>query len=463
VKASVAARHRNLARVWLGQAQGGLGRITATPLIPVAVTVALGLWGIGDKSLWLDEGLAIAVARLPTGEMLNYIWRVELHAGVYYLLLHPWLALGQHEGAVRALSVVFALVAVLATWAIGRRFGVGSAAALILATAPAFVIYAQQARPFGLLVAAAAVSSLLYLRMREQETVSRGAAYVASAVFMAYAHPLGTLVVAAHAAHMALDAGLAGWRRVLAVFVPVGLLWLPLVRFALSHRDRMAESEPLTFEWVSGELVTLAGGPMVGAALGALLLLGLWRRPVRDPITLWLMVPLAGIMAISVLIQPSLLGRYLLGTLPAAALVVARNRPLLVAGLVAFSLVGVWSNHDGHRHEEYRSAAAWVAADAQPGDGIVFAPAYLRPAFGYYARVGEPLYPPIAWSDSDLLRGPPDLAGVAAAQRIWLVEAHSRQLPSELAAALAKLRPLEMRDYVIKDLRVTLLAREARP
>jgi len=157
--------------------------------------------------------------------------------------------------------------------------------------------------------------------------------------------------------------------------------------------------------------------------------------------------------------------RYLLGAVPAAAIICARNRPVLVGALVAVSLVGVWHWYeDSDAKDDWRAAAAWVAAEVEPTDGIVFAPDYLRSAFGYYARVGEPLWPPLEWSESDLRHGQPNPAAFAAVGRVWLVEAHAVYLPPEIEAALGGFQPAETRSYPGPEtLRVTLLVRLAEP
>jgi mannosyltransferase len=433
-----------------------LRRVEASgPLIPVAVAVVLGLWRAGDKSIWLDEAVSVAIARLPTLDMLVYLWRNELHAAPYYMLLHPWLVLGQGEAAVRALSIIFGVMAVLATYAIGRRYGVGLPAALILAVHATFVQYEQEARGYTMLMAASAVSTLLLLRLLDQPTLRRALPYVALAVLSIYVHPLGALVIAAHGLAV-LVFGPPGQRlRLLAVFVPVAVGWLPMLRFALLNRGRIDWIPPTTPELVAEHLLALGGGLLVSSILVVLLVLGARR----DPLLLWLVLPIVGTLAISLLIQPTFQARYLVSVLPAAALIAARNRAVLVVLLVAASLWGTWDWYEHGEKEDWRSIAAHVSAEARPSDGIVFAPTYLRVPFGYYARVGQPLYPSASWQESDLAQAGFDEQRTADSTRVWLIEGHGVPLPEHVRQALADMVPASRRDYALHGLSVTLLIR----
>jgi mannosyltransferase len=438
------------------RARAWLERIASTPLVPVILAVVLGLYRAGEKSIWLDEAVSVSLARLPTLDLLLYLWRTELHAAPYYLALHPWLALGDSEAAVRSLSVVFGVVTVLATFAIGRRFGVGFAAALIVAVSPTFVQYEQEARGYTMLMAASAVSTLLFLRLVEQPNRWRAALYALSAGAIIYVHPLGALVVVAHGLSvLAFVPRPLKW-RLSALFVPVAVLWLPMLRFALLNRDRISWVPETTPSLLLEQLILLGGG-IVAAGL-VLVMIGLGMR--RDPIALWLLVPIVGTVLISVLVQPTLLARYLVAAVPAGAVVAARSRALLVAALVAVSLVGAWNWYEHGQKEDWQSLAAWVAGEARPDDGIVIAPAYLRSPFGYYARVGRPIYPAVPWSRSDLERAEPDMAALAASQRVWLIERHTRELPADLRAALDAFSTAETRIYEPHGIRATLLIRQ---
>src|SRR6516164_7516719 len=72
----------------------------------------LQLHAIATKSLWLDEGSSITMARLDWFNCLRSLWRREMNMVLYYLLLRGWLHLGDSVTWIRGRSVVFAVAAI---------------------------------------------------------------------------------------------------------------------------------------------------------------------------------------------------------------------------------------------------------------------------------------------------------------------------------------------------------------
>ena len=425
-------------------------------LVAIVAATVLGLIGIGDKSVWLDEAFSVAVARLPMPDLLTYLWRSELYASPYYVLLHFWLALGSGEALVRALSVVIGVGAVIATYFVGRRFGVGFRAALVMAVLPTFVQYEQEARTYTLLTAWAAVTTLAYLRYTEKPSWSRGLVYAFCGALMAYVHPVGAMVVVAHAIHAVLTAAPANRRGLLAAFAVIFLAWVPVLRFALLHRDRAFWIPPLTVATVGEQFIALGGGLLVAAALLVLIAIGLRR----DLPTLWLAAPIIGILAMSAFVQPLLQARYLICVLPAAAMLAARGGARAIAVLVVLSLVATGSWYVDGRKDDWRSAVAWVSTSALPGDGILFSPAYGRLAFEYYGEAGESIYPNASWQELYLpgYRFPDAPTGIVN-ERVWLVEIFGTPAPDTVLAVLDGYQPVEERNYGVNGPDITLLAR----
>ncbi|MCB0068485.1 MAG: glycosyltransferase family 39 protein, partial [Caldilineaceae bacterium] len=85
------------------------GRVAVAALWLGAITLlGLGLrvWAIGAKGLWLDEAFSIWMSRHPLPELLDWLVRIDQHPPLYYALLHGWLAFGDSEAWVRALSAL---------------------------------------------------------------------------------------------------------------------------------------------------------------------------------------------------------------------------------------------------------------------------------------------------------------------------------------------------------------------
>jgi hypothetical protein len=233
-------------------------------------------------------------------------------------------------------------------------------------------------------------------------------------------HPIGAFVIVAHA-FWAVLARESSWRLLLITFIGIGIAWLPMIRFAMAHRDRIGWIAPLTPANVAENMVVLGGGMLATVVLAALVFVGMRR----DLVLLWFVVPIAGTILISLLIQPTLQAKYVIGVLPAAAIMAARARPVAIAVLVLVSLVGVGSWYLHGVKDDWRAGVAWVQAQAQSTDGIIFSPSWERQPFEYYGEVGTPLYPSIPWegvyiSSMGLTIDPPAEAGTS---RVWVVEA----------------------------------------
>jgi mannosyltransferase len=419
---------------------------TSTPLIPMAVAAVLGLITIGDKSIWLDEAYSIAAAKMPTLDLLSFLWRFELHASPYYLALHSWLWFGTGEAVTRALAVVFGVIAVAAMFAVGKRYGVAFRAALFLSVFPVFIEYEQDVRPYTLVVAWSAISTLAYLRLLEQPGRWRAVTYVFCSVLAIYIHPLLALVIGAHAiATVIFPPRLIARNRLLALFIPIGIGWIPMLRFMLLHRDKINWIPPLTPELFGDYLLSVGGGLFLALAVGVLLLLGMRR----DLVTVWLIVPIIGVTVISLAIQPVIQPRYLLMVLPAVAIIVARNRAVLLTAVIVLSVVGVANWYLYGIKDDWRSAAAWVSAASQPGDGIIFDPHFQRLPFEYYAKVDEPLYPSVAWNERYMPAMGLDIAIDPNADnpRIWVIQEHGDQLPPDVRQFVSNYTTIETRTF----------------
>jgi mannosyltransferase len=412
----------------------------------MAIAAVLGLITIGDKSIWLDEAFSIAAARLPTLDLLSFLWRFELHASPYYLLLHPWLVLGTGEAATRSLAVVFGVAAVAATFAVGRRYNVAFSAALLLSVAPLFVTYEQEVRVYTLAAAWSAISTLAYLRLTERPTRLRAVVYFVCGALAIYVHPLVALVIAAHVvAAIVFRSDRVSNRWLIAIYAAIVISWIPMFRFMLLHRDKINWIPPLTPGLFADYLVVLGGGLLLALVAAVLIALGLRR----DVVTLWLLVPVAGAVLISVLVQPVIQARYLLIILPPAAIIIARNKPILVGAFAVLCLVGVANWYANGVKDDWRTMAAWVSAESRPGDGIIFAPHYERLPFEYYAKVDEPLYPSTPWDGRYLPAMGLDIAinPAAANPRIWVIEEHGNQLPPDVAAVVDRYAAIETRSF----------------
>src|SRR3954454_17666927 len=106
------------------------------PLLALALLMAASLLlrtGALSTGYWIDEGIAVGIASHPLAGIPRILGQ-DGNPPLYYLLLHLWmLGVGDGEAATRALSLLFALLAIPASFWAGsrvfdRRAGVAAAA-----------------------------------------------------------------------------------------------------------------------------------------------------------------------------------------------------------------------------------------------------------------------------------------------------------------------------------------------
>jgi len=118
-------------------------------LLLTTAGAALRLLHLGAKSLWLDEPLTVAIARLPWPQFKQN-WRSGEAAfqGAYFLWMRAWLRFGHTEAWIRLPSVLFAIASIPLLYALARRL-IGEkaalAAAVLFALSPTDVYYSQEA------------------------------------------------------------------------------------------------------------------------------------------------------------------------------------------------------------------------------------------------------------------------------------------------------------------------------
>jgi hypothetical protein len=108
----------------------------------------------------------------------------------------------------------------------------------------------------------------------------------------------------------------------------------------------------------------------------------------------WLLLPLVALYGISLRV-PLFLDRYVIWTMPAFLALVGLGisallrawRPLALAtagAILALNLGGVWTQAHQPIKSDFRRAAQYVTAHAQPGDRLIFQIPYNHYIFSYY-------------------------------------------------------------------------------
>ncbi|WP_405395363.1 hypothetical protein [Microbispora hainanensis] len=414
-------------------------RSAAVIVVPAVLALVVGLWDLGGPPLWRDEAATVSAAGRTLPQLAHLLQSVDVVHGLYYALMHVVAGLSGTAGvALRLPSVVAGALAAAGTGAIGRALGVpraGLYGGALLALMPIFSRYVQEARPYALTAAAAVGATLLLLRLMRSPTSAVLAAYATALTVLAYLNLFAFLLAGAHGLAVVLSRGpVLRWAcaaaPALAAVAPLAWLgsrqsaqvgWIP--------RPEAADVATLAVR-LSGDLGG-ATGPGVAPLTWALVLFGLVYAAVagvrrarsarelpetavgrlEEPraaaacsgqaalvrLTLpWLLVPALVLLAASWAIHPVYVFRYVFHCVPAAALLAGAGLAALPPGLGA-AMLTAWLGLSvpGHfatrgpdgRQDDPRPVMAMLAAEAKPGDGVLFVPAKVRKYEAVYPSV----------------------------------------------------------------------------
>ncbi|WP_425588478.1 glycosyltransferase family 39 protein [Streptomyces venetus] len=306
--------------------------------VPMAVMLAIGLWGVDRGGMWGDESVTFLVAQRTVPQIWRLLHDVDAVHGLYYLFMHVVLAVHPGEVVLRlpsvcAATVTAGLVAALGVRLAGPRVGLG--AGLLYAITPMTGHYAQEGRSYALVAAGVAGATLLLLRAVEGATARAWWPYGAVLAPTCLLHELAVLVLCAHAVTLGLlrvpGRVWAGWGRAAGTVL---LFVLPLVWVSQGQDGQVAWLVTPGWDEV-GRLVRHFSPGRAGVVFwGALLLLGAGlseRRTAAVALPLLLVPP--GILLTVSQVRPLFHDRYVLYALAGAPLLVAAG-----AGRVAGAL-----------------------------------------------------------------------------------------------------------------------------
>lgn len=369
-------------------------------LIPALWTLAFGLWGLSRQhSVWRDEAATWQVAQRSTAEIWHMLGQVDAVHGLYYLVMQGLFEyFGPSTTTLRLPSVLAMAVAAACVTVIGHRLagvGAGLGGGLALGLLPAAQFYLQEGRPYALVVAGAAISTLLLVTMlKGRGRAAHWAAYGSVVVLCGLLNWLSLMTLPAHAATLAWAGARRGvWTRWTAASAAAVACVLPLILFSRSQSHQVSWIPPLTWHMMIGPAVLLAIG-----GLGALL-----DRPQTGQLSAaavglpLLAVPQIILIGIS-LFQPLFLDRYvlfsllglalLIGAALGAAIRVATPRfpkasswilPVVVAVAMAALLPqSLAKRSPASRVDDVLAVAADVQRLKEPGDAVLFVPAARR-------------------------------------------------------------------------------------
>jgi mannosyltransferase len=368
--------------------------VRARATFPPALLAALGLLMAGSLALrmsglesgyWIDEGIAVGIASHSFTDIPSTL-SMDGSPPLYYLLLHLWMGqFGETEAATRALSLLFAMVAVpVAYWAGSSIFDdrrTGVLAAVGIAACPFLTYYAQETRMYSLVVVLSLLASasfvLAFLRGRRAHLIWLGVWMT----MLLYTHAWGLYLAAGMAIAwlVLLRRGQVGARDGLLLGGAVLLLyapWLPTLIAQAQHTAAPWSERPSPMTLLGIPFSLFGDDDYATPLLAVAVIVALRKAHDRDGAIRML----AGIAVAAALlawlgsqIQPAWANRYfavLLGpTVLALAAVLARG-PRLSAYVLA-GVVAIWLlNAPLAERSNVRTVAAEVTPVIRPGDVV---------------------------------------------------------------------------------------------
>ncbi|WP_052867133.1 glycosyltransferase family 39 protein [Streptomyces niger] len=438
-------------------------------LVPCAVTLVLGLWGLDRSTLWRDEAVTAQVAGRTLPQLWDLLGTSDAVHGLYYALMHGYGALVHglfglplRDGPVLRLpSVLGAAAAAGLVALLGSRLAaprVGLWAGLLLAALPSVSHYAQEGRSYALVAAGAALATLLLTTAVRSGRARDWAGYAAVTATTAVLHEFAALILAAHAVTLLISrVPRAVWWRWAAACCAVAAALSPVVLVSRSQRAQIDWLAAPGARAAGHALSALAGpSPVLITVLLALTALAAVRPLPRRGGPLgaaavavpWAVVPPLLLFAAAQQL-PVLTHRYLFFAVPGLALAAAAGAESLVdrvtvrrgrrfpprwvaaagAACVAAAFLGQLPAQQRERRPESRAdnlaaVAALVRREARPGDGVFFLPRYERSVLFAHPESFRGL--------TDLtLRAGPDRSGTLYGRNAPLREIRARLLRAD--------------------------------
>jgi mannosyltransferase len=449
-----------------GQRRYDRGPLWALALPPVAALAAF-LWGVTTPSFWRDEAATISAVQRPYPDLLSMLGHVDAVHGLYYSIMWPLVHLfGPTEFVLRLPSVLAGAVTAAVLAAIGRRLispwaGLGAGLGYVLL--PVTSRYAQEGRPYGMVMMLATISTYLLVRLVQAAPEDKRRwlfRYGVGLTLLGIMNIFGLLMIPAHAITLALH-----YRRSLRdpQVRRLGLGWLtaaiiavvvvsPILAFAWKEQAQIAwlavntsSSGPMTVVTLPGSIL-VSGAAVVVVAIALVVSLdatrerrrAAWPAALAEVSLPWLIGPPAILFAASV-VKPVYTSRYILMCIPALALIIGAAAAalgkyigplaaaiILLAGMSTQMVVRMPYGH----YDNIRALDHIVAARQRPGDVVL----YTNPnaeTFGMAYSYGLGTLPNIELKrgriPSGTLAGTPVSLPVLRSRlrqvsRVWLVE-----------------------------------------
>lgn len=197
----------------------------------IVAFTTLALIGLGEASVWHDEGYSYMLAKYDLLELFRRT-ALDVHPPFYYLALKGWMALfGDSLFALRSLSLVSAIGVIVASYFLFKRFLKGSQllwAMAVMSVSPLMIRYAQEARMYMLVTLFLLVATISLLKVLEGRH-KWAVVYAVTAALALYSHYYSGFIILAQGLYVLNYTGVTlrqGWSEFWRSITRIPAIWI---------------------------------------------------------------------------------------------------------------------------------------------------------------------------------------------------------------------------------------------
>lgn len=418
----------------------------------LVLAAVLRIRGIGQDSLWGDEGLSVMLAKMDVFSLIKYLTWWEQIPPIHHLVLHYWMMVfGDSETSLRMPSALAGITSVwmlyvLVARLLGRR--VAMISALLLAVSPMHIAYSQECRAYSLSVLIGLWSCDLFVRLLRNPSPRLHTWYVVASILLIYTHVYGLFTILAQqlvwawtwyrrkraGAPMQVKPWIIDWLAIAALYSA----WIPIVMRWTRMIHAIFWVKKVTFDDISRALWTYSGSTLVYAIMIALAVIGIYRFRRRKlalaMLLAILLVPIVVPVTISVLKRPSFAPRYAIMSTTAwvalSAMGIAAIKPVALRGGLLLALVVLCPLGTAAviPRAQWRDIGDFLNQNMRPGDLAV---CYIRASnrlYNYYVKRPDVR---ALFIDTGVL---PVTLPLDPGRRVWLVMYDGPATPQQILA-----------------------------
>ncbi len=417
----------------------------------------LRLFYLSHESIWLDEGISIAMAKLNFAQLIDKS-AIDSFPPLYYLLLHYWmLLLGDSEFSVRFLSLVFSVASIVVSYQLTKYLWqekVALITAFLLAISVFHIEYAQEARMYSLLTFLSVSSFYFFLKWKDSAAKKWMFLLFLINLLFLYTHTLAVFFIAAQNIYYFLlkkkgAIVVKSWIILQLLLLLAFLPWIQIFLLQASVWQNMVWMPAPTIRDIAGTLSTYSGSILLTLVFCVLILKALIHYKKEQLkfnfLVFWLAFPTALLLVFCFLFHSIYLQKYTIASsLPFFILVAygiqsfeqKKHKIGMLSAITILAAIKLAVYYAQEDKEQWREAVALVESNADKNDVILFDAAYCKHnAFNYYAKRSDLNKLPLIdvreeLNESNILR----LDSLSTkAKSTWLVLSHSRDEKALLA------------------------------